>query len=99
MREKTRDDIRQAIFEAFFVVLAVVLALAANEWRQGRADREQARGALASIVEELEANRQAVSESLQYHQSRLELIVRMQQSSQAPDGRDFPRGFAGYPQI
>jgi len=39
VREKTRDAIQKALFEAFFVVLAVALALAANEWRQERADR------------------------------------------------------------
>jgi hypothetical protein len=41
MRENTRDATRQALFEVFFVVLAVVLPLAANEWRQNRADRER----------------------------------------------------------
>ena len=93
MREKTRDAIQKALFEAFFVVLAVGLALAANEWRQSRADRQQARSALASIVEELKSNRAAVQTSLEYHTERLQLLGRLSGSGGVPDGRDFPRGF------
>ena len=93
MRQKTRDAIQKAIFEAFFVVLAVVLALAANEWRQDRADRRQASAALGSIVEELRSNRAAVQDSLEYHSGRLDLIQRLESESRAPGIRDFPRGF------
>ncbi len=93
MREKTRDAIQKALFEAFFVVLAVALALAANAWLQSRAEREQARSALASVVEELKTNRSAVQESLDYHSGLLEMIRRLQQESSTPGRRDFPRGF------
>lgn len=38
--------VSSALFEAFFVVLGVALALAANEWRQVRANQAHAVGAL-----------------------------------------------------
>ncbi len=65
------------------MVLAVALALAANAWLQSRAEREQARSALASVVEELKTNRSAVQESLDYHSGLLEMISRLQQESSA----------------
>lgn len=99
MREKTSDALQKALFEAFFVVLAVALALAANEWRQARADRQQARSALASIVEELKSNRAAVESSRDYHRDRLQFIARLQRESAAPGPRDFPRGFVGPAQV
>ncbi len=93
MKEKTRDAIQKALFEAFFVVLAVVLALAANEWRQHRAERQQGRAALTSIVEELKSNRAAVQVSLDYHSERLQLIGQLRREGARPSFRDFPRGF------
>lgn len=99
MREKTRDSIQKALFEAFFVVLAVALALAANEWRQSRAAREQAVSALASVVEELKSNRAAVQDSFDYHSQRLQVLAKLQGDSSVPSGRDFPRGFVNPAQI
>jgi hypothetical protein len=60
-------DWRPILLEAFFVVLGVVLALAANEWRQSIADRRSAATALESIHEELDANRRSVLASVKYH--------------------------------
>ena len=60
-------DWRPILLEAFFVVLGVIVALAANEGRQALADRRSAATALQSIREELETNRQSVLRSLQYH--------------------------------
>ena len=45
MRAETRAELRGALFEAAFVVLGVVLALAANEWREDVAHRRQAESA------------------------------------------------------
>jgi hypothetical protein len=64
---RRRIDWRPILLEAFFVVLGVVLALAANEWRQAFADRRSAATALESIREELDANRQSVLGSVKYH--------------------------------
>lgn len=93
MQEKTRQTIRAALFEAIFVVLGVVLALAANEWRQAVADRRQAESALESIVEEIESNRVAVAGSLEYHEERLELLRQVREGGEPLHAGRFPRGF------
>jgi hypothetical protein len=93
-------DWRPILLEAFFVVLGVVVALAANEWRQGQADRRSAATALESIREELETNRQSVLRSLQYHlrlSDTLGMIRRQAaasgDSASLPSVRVFSEGF------
>lgn len=93
MKESTRQAIRGAAFEAAFVVLGVVLALAANEWREQRASATRAEHALTSILEELETNRASVAESLEYHSGLLEAIQETAATSAQPDIRTFSRGF------
>lgn len=55
------------LLESFFVVLGVVLALGANEWREARNREAHADQALASIQEELQTNRGAIADALDYH--------------------------------
>lgn len=55
------------LLESFFVVLGVVLALGANEWREARQRDAHAQQALASIQEELQTNRTAITQALDYH--------------------------------
>jgi hypothetical protein len=93
-------DWRPIFLEAFFVVLGVVLALAANEWRQGVSDRRSARTALESIQEELQSNRQLVLASVQYHLALVDTLSAIRRraagasdSAQLPDGRVFSQGF------
>src|SRR5918999_2492495 len=93
-------DWRPILLEAFFVVLGVVLALAANEWRQGQAARRSAATALASVREELEANRQSVLPSVQYHLRLSDTlgVIRRQaaargDSASLPSPRVFSEGF------
>lgn len=93
MKAQTRHALTSALFEAFFVVLGVILALAANEWRQNVADREQGREALRSVVEEIRTNQGMVQEALDYHAGRMEMIGEAREGSAAPSARDFPRGF------
>ncbi|MDX1536962.1 hypothetical protein [Arsukibacterium sp.] len=88
-----RHLIGPALFEAAFVVLGVVLALAANEWRQNRADIAQANTALTEIVRELEANRQAVADSLEYHRGLVSRIMQVADDPAQLSIRDFSRGF------
>lgn len=93
MTEKTKDSIKSALFEAGFVVLGVLLALAANEWRQARADDEQSRQALVTIVEELKANRTAISASMEYHTGLMQVLWAEHEDDWVPSMRDFSRGF------
>lgn len=93
MKEATRQSLRAALFEAAFVVLGVVLALAANEWREQRASAARADHALAGILEELEENRRSVASSLAYHQGILEAIDAAAAASETPGIGTFSRGF------
>lgn len=95
-------DWRPILLEAFFVVLGVVLALAANEWRRAQLDRQNAATALASIREELQTNRAAVLESVQYHLHLTDTLTTLARHAaragaaevvSLPDGRLFGRGF------
>lgn len=93
MTSTTKDAVRSALLEAGFVVLGVILALAANEWRQDLADKEHSRQAVASIQEEVRANRAAVEVSMEYHSELLKMLQGEHEEGWVPDARDFPRGF------
>ncbi len=99
MSQPTRQMVSSALFEAFFVVLGVLLALGANEWRQTRVDRAHARNALSAITEELRANRDAVQASREYHEGRLGAIYGALGSGTPLKPADFPRGFVGPAQV
>lgn len=81
------------MFEAAFVVLGVVLALAANEWRQARVQAHEARDAITEIIAELDANRAAVAQSMAYHSTLLDTLQTYEAPDQRPSIRLFPRGF------
>ncbi len=84
--------------EAFIVVLGVVLALAANEWREHYNRKQHAETALEGILSELHVNRRAIDSALAYH-LQLDDTLRgfMRQASQGalpyPDGRLFSKGY------
>ena len=84
--------IKKAFFEAAFVVFGVVLALAANEWREGRADRAEARDALAAIHEEIRLNRDMVAEAIAAHEARL-VAIGDPTTAAPPDMSAFSDGF------
>ncbi|HYO15351.1 MAG TPA: hypothetical protein VE685_19305 [Thermoanaerobaculia bacterium] len=93
MKGKTQEALRDAAFEATFVVFGVVLALLANEWREHQVSVRRAEHALSSILEELEDNRASVSSSLEYHSGVIQAIDRAVMASAAPNLRTFSRGF------
>lgn len=100
MNEKRfRHLIGPALFEAAFVVLGVVLALAANEWRQNRADIARANTALTEIVRELAANQQAVATALEYHRGLVNKIAQVADNSTTLRLRDFSSGFIAPAQV
>lgn len=81
------------LLEAFFVVLGVFLALAANEWREDRNARERADIAAASIVEELAANHTLVQQSVAHHRAALDTLYRYYPTGGPPLPREaFQRG-------
>lgn len=90
---------REAFFEAGFVVLGVVLAFAANEWREARENAQAAEQALEAVIEELEQNRDAVAGSLAYHEQLIALIGGEHPAGWEPSVRDFQRGFIAPAQL
>ncbi|MCP4291356.1 MAG: hypothetical protein GY780_05920 [bacterium] len=86
-------SIRSAFFEALFVVFGVILALAANEWRQNVKAEELADAALASVITELETNQVLISSSMQYHESQVKKLQDLMSSKKTPTMNDYPKGF------
>jgi hypothetical protein len=73
--DRWRKLIGPALFEAAFVVLGVILALAANEWREARQHRLQAESARTAIANELRENRRLLDSSRTYHERIVAAIV------------------------
>lgn len=84
--------IKKAFFEAAFVVFGVVLAFAANGWREARAVQAESVAALAAIHQEIQDNRNAVAEAVVAHEARLEAIGNPQ-DAEPIDMRAFQDGF------
>lgn len=85
---------RSILLEASFVVLGVVLALAANEWRQHAAQQQAARTARASIHDELLANRERVRSAVLYHAMLNDTLhTLVARSAPQPPAGLFARGF------
>jgi hypothetical protein len=57
MGGRLRSRIPELTVEAFSVMLAVLIALGVDEWRENRANQELAATAQANILEEIEGNR------------------------------------------
>lgn len=86
-------QLRAAVLEAGLVVFGVVLAFAANEWREQRASERRAEHAITGILEELRANRIAVATSLEYHEGLLRAVSDATRGGAAPGIETFSRGF------
>ena len=98
--KRSRIPWTKIVLESFFVMLGVLLALIADEWRQNHDDEQRADRALTSVIDELARNRKAVAQSLDYHleiTSRLRQFEEQLQSGQTtastPDGTLFKAGF------
>jgi len=101
---RIQRPLRYIFLEAVLVALGVVLALFAQEWQQGRRDREVARQALTSIHEELNHNHALVQEAFDYHSEKMQLIQgylarRAEEPDAHPTPSDFPRGFVAPAQL
>lgn len=65
---------RAALLEAFFLVLGVLLAMGAANWRENRANERRAATALQSVIEELNTNHKAVIDAIDYHSQLLDTL-------------------------
>ncbi|HEX9795109.1 MAG TPA: hypothetical protein VGC54_14090 [Planctomycetota bacterium] len=88
-----------AALEAFFVVLGVVLALLANEWRLDVAANRRADRALDSITQELRTNREHVQASLAYHQGILQQLAELRAADGEATLATFAQGFVKPAQV
>jgi len=87
---------KSVIFESLFVVLGVVLAFLANEYRQNKQDENRAVLAIQSILLEVESNKSSVIEALNYHTSLRDTLlqfVRENKGTGVPDIKIFNKGF------
>ena len=85
--------VAQIFLEAFLVALGVVLALAANEWRQGALARETADEALKSIHTELVFNRAALDSAMIYHSATVDSLRSSMRAGETPSYQVFSRGY------
>lgn len=72
----------ELILEAIFIVFAVLVALAVDEWNEGREFREQAEIARTAVISELEGNREELEQSAPTVQAMLDgvtdVVLRLQ---------------------
>jgi hypothetical protein len=73
-----------AVRDVLLVVLGAALALAAEEWRDARAERHRASLALASIRAELLDNRGRVERARVHHRSMADTLAAYQARGQRP---------------
>ena len=74
MSNSSNINWKSILLEAFFVVLGVVLAFTANEFREHRNNKNRAQAAMESIIDELSANQQTVMAAIDYHSSLMDTL-------------------------
>lgn len=63
------------LLEVFFIVLGVMVALAANEWREGHALDKRTNAALENIRLEILRNQQTLQQRLPYHEALRDSLI------------------------
>jgi len=93
MKDKNKEIIKSALFEAVFVVLGVALAFSVNEWRKDKNDKAQVELARITIVKELKANISALEDAKSYHLGLLNTLNAKHDIEWKPALGQFYRGF------
>lgn len=88
-----RIGLGSAIFQGALVVLGVLLGFLISEWQADQSRRAEADQALVSILEELDANREAVVAARTYHAEHIAMIDKAAADKTPLDIRSFSRGF------
>lgn len=94
-----RLGIGSALFQGALVVLGVVLGFLVTEWQADAGRRADAHHALASILEEIAANRDSVSAAHAYHDDKIAVLDAAAKAGAQPDIRAFDRGFVSPAQV
>ena len=74
--QKRRFAIGPLLLEVFLIILGVMVALAANEWREGRALAQRTDIALENIRLEIERNQKTMQQRLPYHETLRDSLER-----------------------
>ncbi|MBT8404138.1 MAG: hypothetical protein KJP18_09785 [Gemmatimonadetes bacterium] len=77
---KIREKLPELVIESSMVVLAVVIALAVDEWRENQQQEELADRALQVVIAEIEANRTELENSLPANEALLERVAEAAQA-------------------
>jgi hypothetical protein len=85
---KLREKLPELFVEASMVVLAVVIALAVDEWREDHQQRELAERALQVVVAEIESNRAELLRNTPSNEALLEAVVAADRAGEVPDDFD-----------
>ena len=96
MSQKPSLNLPAILLQAFFVVLGVVLALGANQWRENQNQQKHAVHALETIKDEIRENQQLIQEKLNYHTyliDTLSVYLRGNAAQSKPTYRMFHGGF------
>jgi hypothetical protein len=80
-----RQKVPQLALEAASVVFAVLVALAVDEWREDRQNRELAERALVAVVAEIEGNRDELMSSLEANRALADVVTEAAGDSVLPD--------------
>ncbi len=89
---------RAILLETFFLVLGVLLALAANNWRESRNNSLRVEMARTSIIDELATNHTAIEAAIAYHSQIMDTLYKFmqihgQRPNQTPGVDVFHKGF------
>lgn len=87
LRTRLREKLPEILIEAASVVLALLLALAANAWHEHGQDVERARTARAAILAELRNNRVELDESRAAMKGNLALLGEMAHDDSSAKGQ------------
>ena len=86
---KLREKLPEILIEGLFVVFAILLALAADEWSENRQNREVAERALQGIETEMLRNREELARSHGPNQLLLEQLTAVVSDDQPVTSVDF----------
>ncbi|MEN8185397.1 MAG: hypothetical protein ABFS46_23010, partial [Myxococcota bacterium] len=75
MAGRLKSRLPELLLEAFSVMLAVLVALAVDQWREGRANQELAASARASILDEARGNLEELRSTHADHVAMLEALA------------------------
>ena len=94
-RDRLPSWLGEATFQAALIVLSLLLALAADEWRDRRTRRERMEASLTAIREELARNRVAAGRAARHHRTVVDSLRALEPLPVAQRRGRFPPNILG----